>query len=605
MRFLPGTLIGLGVRNVVRKACYSIGVRTRFHPGVRVRCAVPTPPFYRANVGTDRGRPHPAWGDCWWAYGRPLEGSGRNVPDWHGALGKAGPEHQSRVPWWEQHTFTAGRDIKDVWEFSRLDWVLGMTQRVRCGDASEASRLREWLENWVAANPPYLGPNWMCAQEAGIRVLHLAIAAIILGEDSDPQPGLLSLVEAHLRRIAPTTEYAIAQQNNHATSEAAALFVGGSWLRACGYPCSTDYESIGRRLLDRAVKTCTCDDGTLSQYSVTYQRLFLDTMCVAELWRARRQLAAFPAQLQERVRRSVHWLDCMTDPISGDAPNIGGNDGALLLPIGPVTYRNFRPSVRLAGSLFGQPVATEADAASREQLKWLGVQEPASKPTDGSSVFRSGGFVISKGADHLVCIRLPVFRFRPAHADALHLDLWIHGINVIRDSGSYRYSGDPRHVDWFPSTAAHSTIEFDGRSQMPRIGRFLFGAWLRPSSVAIDLDRAGFGVVSAGYRDVWGACHTRTVSVARCRLEVKDEVVGFRHHAILRWHLADLAWRTSGTTVSAGGLSVSVSANDQATEPRLESADSSSFYRHKTSAPVLRSTVYRPCTIRTVIEWLS
>jgi hypothetical protein len=605
IRYLPGTLLDLGPANVVRKAWYTVGVRTRIHPGVRVRCGVAKPPFYRAEVGQDRLGTHPGWADCWWAYGRPVVGSGRDLPGWHGALGNAHSGDGALRPWWAQQAFRANRDIKDVWEFSRLDWLLCMAQRVRCGDESESRRLREWFSDWVATNPPYLGPNWMCAQEAGLRVLHLALTAIVLGEDAQPEPGLMTLVETHLRRIAPTTEYAIAQQNNHATSEAAALFVGGSWLRACGHTCDMDFESIGRRLLERAVEACTCDDGTLSQYSLTYQRLFLDTMSVAELWRVRRGLAPFPERLQERVRCSVNWLDCLTDPISGDAPNIGGNDGAMLLPIGPVSYRNFRPCVRLAGSLFGQPVATEADEPSREQLKWLGVPEPQAKPAERYRAFRSGGFAVSRGTDQLICMRLPVFKYRPAHADALHVDVWINGINVIRDSGSYRYSGDAVSRDWFPSTAAHSTIEFDGRSQMPRISRFLFGAWIRPSSVAIDLDGSGLGRVSAGYRDTWGACHTRTLRVSQTSVEVEDELTGFRTRAVLRWHLGALAWRVHGGTASANGVSISVVADGEPVVPQLEYVDSSIHYGEKTSAPVLKAAVHRPCTIRTLIERLT
>ena len=33
--------------------------------------------------------------------------------------------------------------------------------------------------------------------------------------------------------------------------------------------------------------------------------------------------------------------------------------------------------------------------------------------------------------------RLPVYRFRPAHADPLHFDLWHQGVNLLRDGGSY------------------------------------------------------------------------------------------------------------------------------------------------------------------------
>ena len=42
------------------------------------------------------------------------------------------------------------------------------------------------------------------------------------------------MITLHLVRIAATLPYAIAQDNNHGTSEAAALFIGGAWLDATG-----------------------------------------------------------------------------------------------------------------------------------------------------------------------------------------------------------------------------------------------------------------------------------------------------------------------------------------------------------------------------------
>ena len=41
-----------------------------------------------------------------------------------------------------------------------------------------------------------------------------------------------AFVATHLQRIAATKRYAEAQDNNHWISEAAAMFIGGSWLAA-------------------------------------------------------------------------------------------------------------------------------------------------------------------------------------------------------------------------------------------------------------------------------------------------------------------------------------------------------------------------------------
>src|SRR5690606_5962127 len=131
-----------------------------------------------------------------------------------------------------------------------MDWVPAMAQRARQGEQKELERLNAWLADWTTTNAPYQGPNWKCGQEASIRVIHLACAALLLGQVRDPLPALLDLVALHLRRIAPTVQYAMAQDNNHGTSEAAALFVGGSWLAEHGDRRGARWAAAGRNLLE-------------------------------------------------------------------------------------------------------------------------------------------------------------------------------------------------------------------------------------------------------------------------------------------------------------------------------------------------------------------
>ncbi len=58
-------------------------------------------------------------------------------------------------------------------------------------------------------------------------------AVLILGQWNHPSPGLKDFIYQHLERISANICYAIAQDNNHGTSEAAALFIGG--LVRCMY----------------------------------------------------------------------------------------------------------------------------------------------------------------------------------------------------------------------------------------------------------------------------------------------------------------------------------------------------------------------------------
>jgi hypothetical protein len=117
--------------------------------------------------------------------------------------------------------------------------------------------------------------------------------------------------------------------------------------------------------------------------------------------------------------------------------------------------------------------------------------------------------------------RYPRYRFRPSHCDALHVDLWHHGQNVLRDGGSYSYNAEDHWRRYFAGTASHNTIEFDGRDPMPALGRFLRGAWLKADSVSCSTDRDGQHVAQAAYTDWRGASHLRQISLSDERLIVR------------------------------------------------------------------------------------
>src|SRR3546814_4964922 len=76
--------------------------------------------------------------------------------------------------------------------------------------------------------------------------------------------------------------YAVAQANNHATSEAAALFIGGSWLAANGSRAGESLVRRGRQHLEKQVARLVEEDGSFSQYSLNYHRVLLDTLSIVE-----------------------------------------------------------------------------------------------------------------------------------------------------------------------------------------------------------------------------------------------------------------------------------------------------------------------------------
>jgi hypothetical protein len=191
-------------------------------------------------------------------------------------------------------------------------------------------------------------------------------------------------------------------------------------------------------------------------------------------------------------------------------------------------------------------------------------------------------------------LRFPRFRFRPGHADALHVDFWIDGSNVLRDAGTFSYNADPETQAYFWGVQGHNTVQFDARDQMPRVGRFLWGDWLRTESVTPVRGADGVSTAGAAYTDADGARHQRDIALGRETLTVRDTVEGFRQHAVLRWRLLPERWSLSGTSVKCGGHQLTVSAGVPVTRCALVEGWESRHYLQKTAAPVLEVEIDRP-----------
>lgn len=601
----------LGLPNLARAIGYRVGVRTGINPVRRLSAATPVGPFFfaaRQTLGNTL-LPRSGWYVSAQAFGGELAAIDAAAPNWLAGCMTGQVMPQAGREWWQIPDFDpAVGDIKTVWEASRFDWLLACAQHHIAGDECAHPRLEAWLSDWLVHNPPYNGPNWKCGQEASIRVMHLAMAAHMLGEVGKCKPGMLELIRIHLLRIAPTIQYAMAQDNNHGTSEAAALFIGGSWLALHGDPQGASWARTGRKWLENRAARLIELDGSFSQYSLNYHRVMLDTFCMVEIWRRQLAQPVFSTRFYCRAEAATEWLKTMVQSETGDGPNLGANDGARLLPLTDTDYRDYRPSVQLAAVLFMQSRAYAGEGSWNTPLAWLGVDLPSRVlPAAGSAQFDQGGYMVMRAGMAMAMLRYPRFRFRPSQADALHLDLWIGGENWLRDAGSFSYNTEPQWLAYFPGTAAHNTVQFDGRDQMPRLSRFLFGDWLKTRSLEpLSISDAG-QKCAAGYGDKQGCEHFRSLVMTQSSLVVTDNVGGFRERAVLRWRLRPGRWEFDGETrtLILDGFTLAVVANVPLLRFELVEGWESRYYLQKTSLPVLEIEIDQAAELVSTFEWTS
>lgn len=536
-----------------------------------------------------------------------IDYSKKNIPEWYCSVYSKKCLTNQNKHWSTIHDFNLDvGDIKSVWELSRFDWLLDFTvEFLKTGDDSQLQYLNSWLVDWSKSNPLNQGVNWKCGQETSIRVMHLCVTSFLLKQHTKLTESLVQLLEQHLSRISPTILYAMAQDNNHGTSEAVALYVGGLFLENnTNSKQALKWKHKGRRWLENRVQRLIANDGSFSQYSVNYHRLMLDSLSIAELFRQEFRDDQFSQQTILKIQKAVDWLYVFTDKNNGKAPNLGSNDGAMIIPLSGADYCDYRPTVQLASSLFYKKKYYSEEGSFNQPLKLLSISTDDMLPYHESSKnFTDGGYAYLTNCIARLFLRYPRFHFRPSQCDLLHVDFWLNGRNILRDAGTFSYNTTQFWLDYFPGTAAHNTIQFDDKEQMPRLTRFLYGDWLK-KNICSGIYKSGSAVCfKIGYKANNNIEHAREVKLDKFKLHVIDTVNHFKEKATLRWRLAPGNYEVKGSTVIADDFELMINTDLKITRLNIVDGWESKYYMKKTMLPVLEVEVINSGKIETIIQW--
>lgn len=408
-------------------------------------------------------------------------------------------------------------DIKVIWEASRFSHFITLARAfLLTGEERYHEAFSEQLDAWLRDNPYGYGANFKCGQECALRMVNALLASAVFRETGaltqHDEDNLKELTDRCYRKILSNFFYAYrCIKNNHTISELMGM-IAGAW-------CSAD-RRLDRafRLLDEVVAEQLTEDGGYRQFSFNYQRLALqDLECVLSM----ESVVGRRLSEDSRARiRNAALLMFQCQDAQGDMPNYGSNDGALAFPVTSCGYRDFRPVVNGAYALTAGK-QLYGDGPQQEELIWFS----GGRPLDAfgrelmeraSAQFPSAGLFTLRAEKTWAMLVANDYHSRPAHMDQLHLDLWIGGVNVLCDCGTYSYAGEPGRE--LVQAGSHNTLAADGRPQMNARGPFLI--FDRTKLRRAEASAASFeGEVTSAN----GYTHRRRVVMTETGLEITDE----------------------------------------------------------------------------------
>lgn len=485
-----------------------------------------------------------------WSYFTYQEVETGFPPDWH-----LNPKTNQRVlpnrHWTQISDFEAG-DIKYIWEASRFSVVFTLVRAYAATqDTKYAAAFWALIEDWAKNNPPMLGPNWKCGQEATFRVMAWCFGLYAFAGQATPEQvaQLVAMIAAHGERIEQNIDYARSQNNNHGVSEGVGL-----WTIGLLFPelrNAVRWREHGRKVLQAEIVRQVFDDGSYVQYSLNYQRVMLHDA----LWALRlgeRNSQRLDEAVYEKVHKSAVFLWQMMEQSSGHMPDTGPNDSALILPLNQEEPTDFRPVVQAAYYLDNKDLLFDF---AYEDMYWLygpeAIVQPKKAVAPQTNMSASvGGYYTLRTDDSWLMARCADYVARPHQADQLHVDLWWCGINIACDAGTYLYNGEPPWQNGLKATSVHNTVMVDAMDQMRPYSRFL---WLDWATGTVEQHGHDYwrGRHDGYHRLLDPVTHRRAIQRMDGGWLVVDEVNGNAAHDFrLHWLLADFPYHLSGAALT-------------------------------------------------------
>jgi uncharacterized heparinase superfamily protein len=452
-----------------------------------------------------------------------------------------------------------------LWRFHLYYWDWAWALAGDQGNPDARPLFREIWTSWHSGVAPGRGPAWH-PYPAALRAWSFCglYQPLVLG--SRIQDPFLAELATHARFLRRNLETDVG--GNHLIKNLKALaglgvfFADDALLR------------WALRRLDQQVRVQVLPDGGHYERAPAYHcQVLADLIDIAGLLRGAGH--AEPAVLAEAIDAMRGWLGSVLAP-SGDVPML--NDG---FPVSRMLLAAIAPGPPPAG-----PLSLLADT--------------------GLAAIMSGGWQVLADVGPPCPPELPAH----AHAGSLSCVAYLDGEPLLIDTGTSTYApGEAR--DHERSTAAHNTIEVDGRDSTEVWGAFRAGRRARVSAVLAREDSAAITVEAAhdGYRFLPGKpVHHRRWSVAGRELRVDDTVAGQgRHRVALRWHLppgAGLRLTGGGAvaTTAAGEVGVAVTAS-AGLALTASTAPVSTGFGTTVAAPVLTCTLHHQLPVQISTIW--
>jgi hypothetical protein len=365
-------------------------------------------------------------------------------------------------------------DVKVPWELSRCQHFTTLGQAYwLTGDEKYAREYVAEITDWLQANPWAHSVNWACAMDVALRAMSWIWGFYFFGRSqacADPafRFALLKALYLHGEFVADNVERANINGNHYLTDGVGLVFLGTffrewadgpGWLRA------------GREIVVPEIFNQVYEDGVDFEMSTAYHRLVFEGFCASYVL-LRHAAAPPPAEAWQRLERMCEFVQAYVKP-DGSIPLIGDADDGRMQQLGIQSISEHRYLLSTGAVLFSRSDFKASATRFWDETFWLLGPESAAAfdalpevpLPQQSRAFPHGGYYVLRSPDAHAMVDCGEVGMRGhgghGHNDILSFELFLNGINVVSDCGSYLYTASREWRNHFRSTAFHNVVQVD------------------------------------------------------------------------------------------------------------------------------------------------
>lgn len=361
------------------------------------------------------------------------------------------------------HAGSAPGDVKFTWEYMKHNFLISLGKSyVLTKDEQYVITGKEFIEKWLAKTDDWIGVSWaghvhICQRMINwLSWLDLCKDSYLLDSEFYAKvDNYISKQQALLEEEYPNP------RNNHKLVSLTTIVL--CHLHFGKYDKAEPWLSKLQEVVDQLIFT----DGGFIEQSVSYHRLCVEALLLLGS-SLKNHGHAIPKFILNAVERSLHYFDAIETP-DGKLPIIGDNSNEIMIAR-PTDFWETEYLYQLAASI-GVKVRS-ITSPDPDALFYLGEIQLFTQPSNITNQFefpRTGHYIIKKCKDYAFLRAGEFGMYMPnsrgghphSHCDQLGLVLYLGGIEVLTDPGTYRYNESDFERYIMKDESSHSTFSVD------------------------------------------------------------------------------------------------------------------------------------------------